>query len=126
MEWIFLIKRGEIDAMYDYCSRIVGLCEELCSTWDDFSDKQKVVANNKAMDKLWKLHEKMNNDEGKDVLLNLLAHENDKVALIAGMLCLKLHFNVKETLERVDDIKENSKESLYRFQAKMMLYNNRR
>ena len=110
--------------MNNYYDKIVELCKELLRDWDDCGDRKKVIMNNRAMNRLWKLDEKMNNDDGKNVLLKLLNHENDRVVLTAAMLCIKMNFNVEETLKKIEYIKCNSQQSLLRHEAEMMLYNN--
>ena len=106
--------------MKDYYNVIVELSSKLCYK-DDYGVKKKVKEHNKAMTKLNRLDQEMNNPEGKQVLLELLYHTNDQVILSAAMLCLKLKFNLSDAKKRIAYVRDESSDSIVSFNAEMML-----
>lgn len=120
LELIYLNNFRGNKAMKDYYKIIVDLSSKLCYK-DDYDCKEKVKAHNKAMTNINKLDQELNNPEGAQILLDLLYHEDDRVILSAAMLCLKLKFHQKETLERMICVKNNSMDSTISFEAEMMI-----
>jgi hypothetical protein len=88
---------------------------------NDYGDKKKVRAHNRAMDELLKLEKELSNPEGYEVLHELLFHENDHVILSSAMLCLNLKIHEKEVVERIKFVQHTSPDPLVRFEAEMML-----
>ena len=106
--------------MKDYYNIIVELSSKLCYK-DDYGVKEKVKEHNKAMTKLNRMDQEMNNPEGKQILLELLYHKKDHVILSAAMLCLKLKFNLNDAKERSAYVRDESSDSIVSFNAEMML-----
>ena len=123
---IFVFKKKKIEVaceeskMKDYYNIIVDLSSKKCYM-DEFVCKAKLREHNKAMTKLYKMDQELNNPEGEQVLLKLLYHDDDRVVLSAAMLCLKLKFHSKETMERLIYVKNNSTDQMISFSAEMMI-----
>lgn len=74
--------------MSDYYEKFVQLSMQLCKA-EDYTDKRKVMAHNKAMDKLLLLEEEMITTDCSDDLTKLLRHDDERVRLNAAAMCLR-------------------------------------
>ena len=106
--------------MKDYYNLFVNACLKLCLE-DDYGDKSKVRANNRAFDKLHKLQKEMMEFDCSDILDKLLVHEDDRVRLSAGNFGIDFPSYREKSIVVVNDVAKNSKDRMLSFNAYMVL-----
>ncbi len=108
--------------MKDYYNLFVQHCLQQC-TKGDYTDKQKVKANNTASKALQQLQAEMQEIDSTEILSKLLSHEDDRVKINAASLCLQMHILVEEAVRTLQNIDDFSNDATMRLSVKMLLQN---
>ena len=91
-------------------------CLKLCLQ-DDYIDRRKLRAHNRAMDILAKLEAELTAHE----LRQLLTHEDERVRLNAAAACLRRQLCYDEAVETLREIEARSTDGTLGLAAKMLL-----
>ena len=91
-------------------------CLKLCFQ-DDYIDRRKLRAHNRAMDTLEKLEAELTVHE----LRALLTHEDERVRLSAAAACLRRQLCYDEAVETLREIEAHSTDGTLGLAAKMLL-----
>ena len=91
-------------------------CLKLCLQ-DDYIDRRKLRAHNRAMDTLAKLETELTAHE----LRQLLTHEDERVRLNAAAACLRRKLCYDEAVETLREIEAHSSDGTLGLAAKMLL-----
>ena len=91
-------------------------CLKLCLQ-DDYIDRRKLRAHNRAMDTLAKLEAELTAHE----LRQLLTHEDERVRLNAAAACLRRQLCYDEAVETLREIEARSTDGTLGLAAKMLL-----
>lgn len=106
--------------MKNYYDLFVQLSLQQCLK-NDYGDKEKVKAHNKASKKIRQLQEEMKINDCADILNNLLDYNDDRVRINAAYLCLKMNIHKEKVLLILNDIVDNTTDPTLAFSAKMAL-----
>ena len=106
--------------MKNYYDLFVQLSLQQCSK-NDYGDKEKMKAHNKASKKLRQLQEEMKTNDCAGVLNNLLDYNDDRVRINAAYLCLKMNIHKDKVLQTLKDVVDNTTDPTLAFSAKMAL-----
>lgn len=104
----------------DYYNLFIDLCLKRCLD-DDYEDKSRVRANNRAMDKLLKLQKEMKETDCSKILDRLLLHDDDRVRLSAGTFGVDFPSHREKSIIVINDVAKNSKDKMLSFDAYMVL-----
>ena len=104
----------------DYYTLFVDLCLKTCLE-DDYGDKSKVRANNRAVNKLLKLQEEMKEIDFSEILDDLLLHNDDRVRIYAGTFGVDFPSHREKSIIVINDVAKNSKDKMLSFDAYMVL-----
>lgn len=107
--------------MKDYYELFVQLSLIYCKK-EEYSCSKKVKAHNVAQKKLLKLQDELIKNKNYDIMLSLLEHEDEHVALNAAMMCLKANVHNRQARLIIERIYTSSKDELLRFSADMILH----
>jgi len=91
-------------------------CLKLCLQ-DDYGDRKKLKAHNKAMDTLAKLETEITAHEFQ----RLLTHEDERVRLNAAAACVRRKLCYDEALAALGEIEAHSPDGTLSLAAKMVL-----
>lgn len=108
--------------MKDYYTLFVELCEQTNST-EDYADKTKVRTHNRAMKQLLDLQKEMleEPDRCETILLELIAHESEKVRLNAAAFGYRNYVCDKKSAIVLLHLKKCAKDKTLSFNAGMTL-----
>ena len=97
---------------------IINLCFNLFG-----ETKAEVKRNNKSVDKLIQIFEKIRSREGyaQQIYVDLLNYNDDRVRFEAAICCLKLKKNIKEAEKVLKHISQLNPNPAIRFSAEMVL-----
>ena len=98
--------------MKDFYNDYIKYASQLCSNNDDYGDKLKVKAHNKAIKKLLSIEKEIIENNLTDVLNNLLQHEDERVKMNACDLCLVMNYNNEKAFKILKELSINSSEAL--------------
>ena len=104
----------------DYYNLFVNLCLKTCLE-DDYGDKSKVRANNRAVNKLLKLQEEMKEMDCSEILDNLLIHDDDRVRIYAGTFGVDYPSHREKSIIVINDVAKNFHDKMLSFDAYMVL-----
>lgn len=94
----------------------VGNCLKLCLQ-DDYGNRKKLRAHNKAMDNLAKLEAEMTPSD----FLRLLVHEDERVRLNAAAACVRRKLCYDEAVATPEEVEAHSPDGTLSLAAKMVL-----
>ena len=82
----------------DHYEKFVALCLDCALTIEDMEDKTKRKIHNRAMTELEQLSREMVKEPDKcaDIVLRLLAHENENVRISAGAYCIQAQVHQRQ------------------------------
>ena len=106
--------------MKNYYDLFVQLSLQQCLR-NDYGDKEKVKAHNKASKKLRQLQSEMKENDCADVLFNLLDYNDDRVRVNAAYLCLQMNIHTDKVLRTLKNVVDNTTDPTLAFSAKMAL-----
>lgn len=106
--------------MQNYYDRFVQLSLQLCLK-EDYADKQKLKAHDKAMTQLDKLQREMAKTDCSRVILALLEHPEERVRMGAAAFCIKIRIYIEKATAVLDNIIDTSNDSTIIFSAEMIL-----
>ena len=98
--------------MKDYYNEYIKYATQLCSNNDDYGDRLKVKAHNRAIKKLLSLEKEIMENNFTDVLAKLLQHEDERVKMNASDLCLVMNYNSEKAFEILKELSVHSSEAL--------------
>ena len=106
--------------MKNYYDTFVGFCLQLC-TKHDYKSALKVKRHNRALTKIDKLIEEINNADCSKVFGELLNHDNENVKLGAASACLQSNIFVDKAVDTLKKLSETTEDWSISFSAKMVL-----
>lgn len=109
--------------MKNYYDAYVELNLKVCQTWDEIADSKCRRKHNRAMTRIYELDKTMvqESDRGVDIVLRLLAHEDERVRMCAGSYCIFAQIHVEAGKEALASIAKTSESSYMRLVAKQNL-----
>jgi len=108
--------------MKDYYKLFIDLSLQQCLK-DDYTDKEKVKAHNKASKKMRQLQKEMKQNDCSDILCDLLEYQDDRVKVNAVFLCLQMDIHREKASQTAREIIVGSSDSTIIFSAKTALQN---
>lgn len=106
--------------MKDYYKLFIDLSLQQCLK-DDYADKERVKAHNKASKKLRQLQKEMKQNDCSDILCDLLKYQDDRVKVNAVFLCLQMNTHREKAGQIAREIIEGSSDPTIVFTAKTAL-----
>jgi len=106
--------------MKDYYNLFVELSLQQCNK-NDYANKAKVKAHNAASKLLIQLQEEMKHTVNEEILYKLLNHEDVRVRLNAASFCMQVGVLVKQSIDILRKIIDESDDSTLNFSARMLL-----
>lgn len=110
--------------MKDYYNLFVNLSLQQC-TKNDYTNKFRVDAHNKATKKLICLQSEMKKEDCMDTLRMLLNHNDDRVVINAAATCLQMNILVNQAISALERIIDSSGDPTICLSAKMLLRQNK-
>ena len=106
--------------MKDFYKLFVDLSLQQCFK-DDYADKERVKAHNKATKRLRQLQKEMKQNDCSDILYDLLEYKDDRVKVNAVFLCLQMDIHREKAGQTVREIIEGSADPTIVFSARTAL-----
>ena len=106
--------------MKDYYKLFIDLSLQQCLK-DDYADKERVEAHNKASKKLRQLQKEMRQNDCSDILCYLLEYKDDRVRVNAVFLCLQMNIHREKAGQAAREIVEGTSDPAIVFAAKTAL-----
>mgnify|MGYP003300155999 CR=1 FL=1 len=97
--------------MKDYYDEYVKYATRLILNNDDYGNKSKVRAHNRAMKKLLLLEKEIIEANDTDLFDRLLQHEDERVKMYACNLCVTMNYNVDNALQILKELCVTSTEA---------------
>lgn len=106
--------------MMDLRSKIVSYSNQLCSQ-NDYKQKKRICEHNRAMKKLFALHQTMYDQEGhcESIARELLQHPSEKVQLSVATYCLRAGILDQEARAVLRNIEKNSRDKILALDASL-------
>jgi len=106
--------------MKDYYKLFIDLSLQQCLK-DDYADKERLNAHNKASKKLRQLQKEMRQNDCSDILCDLLEYKDDRVRLNAVFLCLQMNIHREKAGQTAREIIEGTSDPTIVFSVKTVL-----
>ena len=97
--------------MKDYYNEYVKYATRLILNNDDYGNKSKVRAHNRAMRKLLLLKKEMQDIECAEILYKLLKHDDERVKMHAADVCLSMNIYVDSAFHILKELSITSSEA---------------
>ena len=105
----------------DCYNLFIQYSKQLCMTKDDYKDKQKVKAHNKAMKSRTQLKNKIKQQNCEEILGLLLIHDDERVQIGAAVMCLQENVLQDQAVSVLKTIVKCSTNPIFSFDAEMLL-----
>lgn len=97
--------------MKDYYNDFIKFASQLILSNDDYGNKLKVRAHNRAMRKLLLLKKEMKDIDCAEILHKLLYHEDERVKMHAADLCLSMNVYIDSAFYILKELSITSSEA---------------